>query len=239
MIDINGGLLPDISVDIIRRCFVVVNKELLQIILDAIPDMREYERTKNDCYLAFAIAAEEYDMAQQLIDKNVSLEVQTSQGNPPLTVLLLKDNYPESLLDNMLRHGANVGVVPACFASSPLFAAVFKGRVEALHKLLVMGDDTIPQDVLDTALCLTAVDGHVEMSKLLLYYGADKNSDVNDEPSPVTHAQRCNHTELIELFDNHPFPLQCTLQLDQEHDRIKAHLSLFSDTPNAKRTRLE
>lgn len=111
---------------------------------------------------------------------------------------LAVDRGDVSVVDALLRHGADVNVILA--GDTPLHAAIESGDQKMVSHLLFRGADVTLDGLCGPPLHLAALRGNVAIAQTLLESGAHINAQDIDTETPLMNASRSNHPEMVELL---------------------------------------
>ena len=135
-----------------------------------------------------------------VLDWGPEIEAKNQEGNTALWTFAVKGNT--AIVKSLLDQKANPEIAGAC-GGLPLMKAAQYGHLAATELLHQAGADVnarSPNDRQDTALGLTAIDGHVDVAKKLLEWGADVNAMNSLHFAPLNEACAHGHESLAILL---------------------------------------
>ncbi|ETN74269.1 ankyrin repeat protein, partial [Necator americanus] len=137
-----------------------------------------------------------------LIDNKCNLELRNENGHCALMEAASAGHL--NIVKLLVQSGAKAVFVNmnSEFKESPLTLAAYKGYTDVIEYLLSLDDyDRSTRDEeLHTALMEAAMDGHLEVARVLIQAGAPVNLTSESYESPLTLSCCGGHAELVSIF---------------------------------------
>ena len=176
-------------------------------------------------------------IAQILLDSKADIECKSNFRNITPLFIAAAHNH-RSVLDMLIRKGANVHAKDTFLQETALHEAAHHGHIKIARVLLDNGINIDEQDINgNTPLSLAAVNGKLEISKLLISKGA--STELN---APLYRAVNANQIEIVEILlnnganiDGKDFPVHAACGID--HNKILQLLLHYQPNLNKKNSR--
>ncbi|KAK6054962.1 ankyrin repeat protein [Cooperia oncophora] len=173
------------------------NVRSVKCLLDLGADMNAYSITQNTP-LIYAAAAGQEKVVRMLIDYKCNLDLRNENGHCALMEAASAGHL--NIVKLLIQSGAKAVFVNmnSEFKESPLTLAAYKGYTDVIEYLLSLNDyDRSTRDEeLHTALMEAAMDGHLEVARILIQAGAPVNLTSESYESPLTLSCCGGHAEL-------------------------------------------
>ena len=145
----------------------------------------------------------ELDTVRRLVADGTSVDAIDAERRTPLMFASFNGHFP--VVEFLLDAGAAIdakdgnGRTALMYASSGPFA-------ETVELLLQQGAGVNVQGTLEgfTPLMTAAAEGLLDIVRLLLVHGADRNLEDQDGDTALSFAKRNGHTEVVELLEMSP-----------------------------------
>jgi ankyrin repeat protein len=166
-------------------------------------DVNAKENKTGISALQLAVYYNLLEIAQLLIDRGASLDVQDKRGCTPLMYAIFRGH--DDMVTLLLKAGARIDL-KAADGSTAIGYAVLRGNVSIAETLLRYGTDVnVPIDTGLTPLMMAAGNGSEKMVDLLLKAGADVNAVMkakNDSgwKTALWFAALGGHVNIVELL---------------------------------------
>ena len=161
-----------------------------------------YSSTNPTDNLIDAIAAKDFSMVKEFIEKGANINSFGSSGQVPLSEALSPDEA--EILDFLLNHGADVNLNSkgALGEMSVLEIAVANGYLSSTRKLLEHGAQIEKENsILNETVLFNAIrSGNVELIKLLIANRADITHKNFVGETPVSLAERSENASILEIL---------------------------------------
>ena len=159
-------------------------------------------------------------ICQALLEKGADPSVHDVRATTPLSLAV--KNGDVEITTMLLRYGsgASFDVENGRFGQiTPLEFAARDGAVEIAELLLNYGaDPNIYNNWYDTPLWYAAIKGNLELLRILFNYGAHAPTEFRDSFGrriPSSLAQEGFNTEVVKLLQEHGFPSEAELELEE------------------------
>ncbi|KAK6746821.1 hypothetical protein RB195_000214 [Necator americanus] len=173
----------------------------VKCLLELGADVNAYSITQNTP-LIYAAAAGQEKVVRMLIDNKCNLELRNENGHCALMEAASAGHL--NIVKLLVQSGAKAVFVNmnSEFKESPLTLAAYKGYTDVIEYLLSLDDyDRSTRDEeLHTALMEAAMDGHLEVARVLIQAGAPVNLTSESYESPLTLSCCGGHAELAKLL---------------------------------------
>nr|CDJ80356.1 Ankyrin and K Homology domain containing protein [Haemonchus contortus] len=177
------------------------NVRSVKCLLDLGADINAYSITQNTP-LIYAAAAGQEKVVRMLIDSKCNLDLRNENGHCALMEAASAGHL--NIVKLLIESGAKAVFVNmnSEFKESPLTLAAYKGYTDVIEYLLSLNDyDRSTRDEeLHTALMEAAMDGHLEVARILIQAGAPVNLTSESYESPLTLSCCGGHAELAKLL---------------------------------------
>ncbi|KAJ1351398.1 Ankyrin repeat domain-containing protein 17 [Parelaphostrongylus tenuis] len=177
------------------------NVRSVKCLLDLGADVNAYSITQNTP-LIYAAAAGQEKVVRMLIGQKCNLDLRNENGHCALMEAASAGHL--NIVKLLIQSGAKAVFVNmnSEFKESPLTLAAYKGYTDVIEYLLSLEDyDRSTRDEeLHTALMEAAMDGHLEVARVLIQAGAPVNLTSEAYESPLTLSCCGGHAELAKLL---------------------------------------
>ena len=118
-------------------------------------------------------------------------------------IYIASQNGRSVVVSTLLTSGADPNVGLRINDWTPLMVASGKGHTEVMKQLLKHTDININYQAVGgiTALHLASQNGHIDIVRILLESGADSRLVDSEGRSPLVHASRFGHRDIVKLFN--------------------------------------
>ncbi|WKY07621.1 hypothetical protein Q1695_007241 [Nippostrongylus brasiliensis] len=177
------------------------NVRSVKCLIDLGADINAYSITQNTP-LIYAAAAGQEKVVRMLIENKCDLDLRNENGHCALMEAASAGHL--NIVKLLIQSGAKAVFVNmnSEFKESPLTLAAYKGYTDVIEYLLSLNDyDRSTRDEeLHTALMEAAMDGHLEVARILIQAGAPVNLTSESYESPLTLSCCGGHAELAKLL---------------------------------------
>lgn len=201
--------------------------EVVRVLIAAITN---YETIPEELHTALMEASMDghVDVAQLLIDKGAMVNMPPDNFESPLTLAACGGHVELAML--LLKRGANLEEVND-EGYNALMEASREGHEEMVALLLTQGakPNVLTEESKETALCMAASVGNLEVVKLLLLKGADVNLGAS---TPLMEASAEGHVDIVALL------LRSNAKINLVNSQGDTALSLACDIGNLEVVKL-
>ncbi|VDM51908.1 unnamed protein product [Angiostrongylus costaricensis] len=177
------------------------NVRSVKCLLDLGADVNAYSISQNTP-LIYAAAAGQEKVVRMLIEQKCNLDLRNENGHCALMEAASAGHL--NIVKLLIHSGAKAVFVNmnSEFKESPLTLAAYKGYTDVIEYLLSLDDydHSTRDEELHTALMEAAMDGHLEVARVLIQAGAPVNLTSEAYESPLTLSCCGGHAELAKLL---------------------------------------
>ncbi len=218
--------LPEIGwFSLMKFAIFYGDKDVLDFLVTQGADCNKPDKAGNPPIIN-AVYADKMDMVQYFLDLGVDIESTDKNDCSVLTCAAVKGNI--ETVQFLVERGADVNAHNKFNELFPLMGAVMNEHKDVVEYLLQQGADTEkrmdvyhnsflwPNPIGDTALMTAASTGDLEMTQLLLEYGADMNARSDEGKNVKELAKMCEHDDIVRVlrkFEKNPKKYQKTIEV--------------------------
>ena len=143
-----------------------------------------------------AVRNQNFDTISILLNAGANLNLGTNQGLTPLSLAI--DLHNEALATHLLSSGATNGI-----SKENLFSYIFKKNPIGVSLMLAGGvSPSVTDKDNNTPLIISAANGDLESTKLLISYRANVNAKNKDGMTPLLYAVKGKYWDVAEYLIN-------------------------------------
>ncbi|MDD0853199.1 ankyrin repeat domain-containing protein [Halobacteriovorax sp. GB3] len=187
------------QIDYAELIFENKHGEILKLIDQQKIDLNYQGEISGQSFLMMAIHAQNKELIKGLLERGININLKDKRNQSAL--VFASSDGDEQLVSKLLEMGADPNIKFNKKNFTLLMDAAREGNLKTLKLLLEAGAQVNDQTrYQETALHFSAKEGHEQIVRELLKYGARSSKDAKSK-TPSQYAKESNFTRIVDLFN--------------------------------------